>query len=80
MYSVLMIYLTLMHVLVFFTIYYVAHNVHHGCDPALDNIHHFHAPIVAAAATTAATTTAEVASSLASSLASAMPVVMGHAA
>jgi hypothetical protein len=27
-----------MHLLVFFTIYYTAHQVHHGCDPALDHL------------------------------------------
>lgn len=36
----LLIYFGAMHLLVFLTIYYTAHNVHHGCDPGLDNLHH----------------------------------------
>lgn len=37
--SVLMVYLGLMHLLVFITIYYSAHSVHYGCDPNLDHLH-----------------------------------------
>lgn len=36
--SVLMVYLGLMHLLVFVTIYYSAHSVHYGCDPAADHL------------------------------------------
>lgn len=36
--SFLLIYFGAMHLLVFFTIYYTAHQVHHGCDPALDHL------------------------------------------
>jgi hypothetical protein len=32
--SVLLTYLLAMHVLVFFIVYYMAHNVQPGCDPA----------------------------------------------
>jgi homeobox protein cut-like len=34
--SFLVIYLSLMHLLVFFVIYWNTHHHHHGCDPALD--------------------------------------------
>ena len=34
--SFLVIYLSLMHMLVFFVIYWNTHHHHHGCDPALD--------------------------------------------
>ena len=36
----MLIYLGTMHLLVFFTIYWATHNVHHGCDPLLDNLPH----------------------------------------
>lgn len=36
--SALLLYLGAMHLLVFFTIYHSAHNVHHGCDPAMDHV------------------------------------------
>jgi homeobox protein cut-like len=35
----LTIYLGLMHVLMFFILYYVSHSVHHGCDSNLDRAH-----------------------------------------
>mmetsp|Transcript_16375 Transcript_16375/g.27684 ORF Transcript_16375/g.27684 Transcript_16375/m.27684 type:complete len:178 (-) Transcript_16375:159-692(-) len=34
----LLMYLGLMHLLMFFIIYYTAHNVHSGCDPSLDHM------------------------------------------
>ena len=36
----MLIYLGAMHLLVFITLYYSAHHVHYGCDPALDAIIH----------------------------------------
>jgi hypothetical protein len=40
--SFLLVYLALMHLLVFATLYYSAHYVHYGCDPAIDHIIHQH--------------------------------------
>jgi len=37
--SFLVVYLSLMHLLVFFIIYWQTHQHHHGCDPALDALH-----------------------------------------
>jgi hypothetical protein len=37
--SFLMIYLGCMHFMVFSILYYAAHHVQHGCDPALDHVH-----------------------------------------
>ena len=39
----LVVYLSLMHLLVFFVIYWNTHTHHHGCDPALDALHRGHA-------------------------------------
>lgn len=40
--SLLLVYLALMHLLVFVTLYYSAHYVHYGCDPAIDHLIHQH--------------------------------------
>lgn len=48
--SFLLGYFTCLHVLVFFILYYLTHNVHHGCDPALDNVQRHHHAAEAAAA------------------------------
>lgn len=43
-----MVYLGIMHLLVFVILYYNAHHVQHGCDPAVDHAHALAANAVAA--------------------------------
>ena len=36
---VLVVYMAVMHLMVFGILYYNAHHVHYGCDPTLDHLH-----------------------------------------